>query len=114
MIGSHAHVLQGVERYRGGVIAYSLGNFLFDNLWDRQRLSGIVRLRLARPGGCLARAEFVPVVGTRPDYFPAPATKHAWTEVTGRMRRLSRSRRLGHTAWQLDGTRLMLPGSCAS
>jgi poly-gamma-glutamate capsule biosynthesis protein CapA/YwtB (metallophosphatase superfamily) len=30
VLGSHPHVLQRVERYRGGVIAYSLGNFVFD------------------------------------------------------------------------------------
>ncbi|HAD83090.1 MAG: hypothetical protein A2509_00170 [Candidatus Edwardsbacteria bacterium RIFOXYD12_FULL_50_11] len=30
VLGHHPHVLQGVELYRGGVIAYSLGNFIFD------------------------------------------------------------------------------------
>ncbi len=30
IIGSHPHVAQGIERYRDKVIAYSLGNFLFD------------------------------------------------------------------------------------
>jgi poly-gamma-glutamate capsule biosynthesis protein CapA/YwtB (metallophosphatase superfamily) len=29
VVGHHPHVLQGIERYNGGVIAYSLGNFLF-------------------------------------------------------------------------------------
>lgn len=29
VIGSHPHVLQGSETYHGGMIAYSLGNFLF-------------------------------------------------------------------------------------
>jgi len=29
VIGHHPHVLQGVEEYGGGVIAYSLGNFIF-------------------------------------------------------------------------------------
>ena len=27
VIGHHPHVVQGVERYQGGLIAYSLGNF---------------------------------------------------------------------------------------
>lgn len=31
VLGHHPHVLQPAERYRGGVIAYSLGNFVFDN-----------------------------------------------------------------------------------
>lgn len=30
VIGHHPHVLQGFEEYEGGIIAYSLGNFLFD------------------------------------------------------------------------------------
>ena len=29
IIGHHPHVLQGIERYHGKVIAYSLGNFVF-------------------------------------------------------------------------------------
>jgi poly-gamma-glutamate synthesis protein (capsule biosynthesis protein) len=29
VIGHHPHVLQGIERYKNGVIAYSLGNFIF-------------------------------------------------------------------------------------
>jgi len=30
VLGHHPHVLQGIERYRGALIAYSLGNFVFD------------------------------------------------------------------------------------
>lgn len=30
VVGSHPHVVQGVESYRGKVIFYSLGNFVFD------------------------------------------------------------------------------------
>jgi poly-gamma-glutamate synthesis protein (capsule biosynthesis protein) len=29
VIGHHPHVFQGIERYRGGLIAYSLGNLIF-------------------------------------------------------------------------------------
>lgn len=31
VIGSHAHVLQGVEFYKGKLIAYNLGNFIFND-----------------------------------------------------------------------------------
>lgn len=31
VVGAHPHVLQGIEYYRGRVIAYSLGNFVFTN-----------------------------------------------------------------------------------
>ncbi len=32
VIGSHPHFIQGIERYKGGLIAYSLGNFLFPGM----------------------------------------------------------------------------------
>lgn len=35
ILGHHPHVLQGVEKYHNGFIAYSLGNFIFcDILWS--------------------------------------------------------------------------------
>lgn len=36
VIGHHPHVLQGIERYKGKIIAYSLGNFIFDMMWDKR------------------------------------------------------------------------------
>jgi len=30
VLGHHPHVLQGIEEYRGRLIFYSLGNFIFD------------------------------------------------------------------------------------
>ncbi len=33
IVGHHPHVLRPVERYRGGLIAYSLGNFVADMVW---------------------------------------------------------------------------------
>ena len=35
VVGSHPHVLQGFETYKGKLIAYSLGNFLFSNSTNR-------------------------------------------------------------------------------
>lgn len=34
VLGSHPHVLQGLETYRGVPIAYSLGNFVFGGNWN--------------------------------------------------------------------------------
>lgn len=45
--GSNPHVLQGVERYRGKYIFYSLGNFVFDQRRPRETAeSVIVKLRV--------------------------------------------------------------------
>ena len=32
ILGHHPHVIHGVEQYKGGIIAYSLGNFLFHSM----------------------------------------------------------------------------------
>lgn len=47
VLGHHPHVLQGIERYRNGVILYSLGNFAFDSLSPGADRSVIARITLA-------------------------------------------------------------------
>ncbi len=49
VLGHHPHILQGVEHYRNGIIAYSLGNFVFDFWQKRLRRSMILRLSLEDP-----------------------------------------------------------------
>lgn len=39
VVGHHPHVPQGWERYAGGAICYSLGNFLFDGMADSENTS---------------------------------------------------------------------------
>ena len=35
IIGHHPHIIQGIEKYKHGIIAYSLGNFVFADIkWD--------------------------------------------------------------------------------
>lgn len=46
VIGHHPHVLQGVERYRDGVILYSLGNFVFGSYDPKATRSAIATLSL--------------------------------------------------------------------
>ena len=31
MVGAHPHILQGIEAYKGKMVFYSLGNFLFND-----------------------------------------------------------------------------------
>ena len=50
VLGHHPHVLQGIEAYGGGLIAYSLGNFIFGGKWKPDDTDSIllkVRLRAA-------------------------------------------------------------------
>jgi poly-gamma-glutamate capsule biosynthesis protein CapA/YwtB (metallophosphatase superfamily) len=50
VIGSHTHVLQQIERYHGGLIAYSLGNFVFDQYNGVANATLILRVGLNRGG----------------------------------------------------------------
>lgn len=42
IIGHHPHVIQPVEKYKNGLICYSLGNFLFDMLWNKSVRTGLI------------------------------------------------------------------------
>jgi poly-gamma-glutamate capsule biosynthesis protein CapA/YwtB (metallophosphatase superfamily) len=44
VIGHHPHILQGIERYRDGIILYSLGNFVFGSYSKNAKTSAIARL----------------------------------------------------------------------
>lgn len=45
VVGHHPHVVQDVERYKGKWIAYSLGNFVFDqNFSEATRRGGMLRV----------------------------------------------------------------------
>ncbi len=68
VVGHHPHVLQGIERYRGGVIAYSLGNFVFGG--NSRSTYGTAMLRVEVDGD-EAHAEVLPVAVYR--YQPRPA-----------------------------------------
>lgn len=41
IIGHHPHVVQDIERYRDGLIFYSLGNFIFDQFNNKEREQGL-------------------------------------------------------------------------
>jgi poly-gamma-glutamate capsule biosynthesis protein CapA/YwtB (metallophosphatase superfamily) len=46
VVGSHAHVVQPVEEYRGRWIAYSLGNFVFDQRGPGTRRGAMLKVKL--------------------------------------------------------------------
>ena len=67
VIGHHPHCTQPVERYHGGVIAYSLGNFLFDSVNPVCTETMILKCRLSKSG--VSELEIVParVIKWRPE-----------------------------------------------
>lgn len=50
ILGHHSHCLQGIERYKSGLIAYSLGNFVFDYWQNKMRESIILQIVLSKEG----------------------------------------------------------------
>ncbi|MCS6801440.1 MAG: CapA family protein [Dehalococcoidia bacterium] len=42
VVGNHPHVVQGIEIYQGKLIAYSHGNFLFDQMFQRDVREGVI------------------------------------------------------------------------
>ncbi len=60
VIGSHPHVVQKAELYKGKYILYSLGNFIFDQLWSEEtRESVAVNIYIGKKG--VERIEFTPL-----------------------------------------------------
>jgi len=60
VVGHHPHVVQGTEVYRGGFIAYSLGNFVFDiDTLEAAREGAILRVLLGDAG--VEAVDLIPV-----------------------------------------------------
>jgi poly-gamma-glutamate synthesis protein (capsule biosynthesis protein) len=87
VIGHHPHVVREVEHYHGGVIAYSLGNFIGDMLWDfRTRYTGWLTAHFGEDG--VASAEFRAGV-IDDDYFPRPLPAGPWQGLLDEVARAS-------------------------
>lgn len=60
VVGSHPHWVQGIEWYKDTLIAYSLGNFVFDQEQSMKTKQGVV-LSTQFSGGKLIGAQLVPI-----------------------------------------------------
>jgi poly-gamma-glutamate synthesis protein (capsule biosynthesis protein) len=101
VLGHHPHVLQELELYRGRLIAYSLGNFVFGSESDRTNDSMILLCRFK--GKTLVAAEAVPldVNNYRVAYRPRVLTGRRAAEALGVVR--AGSERLGTRLEVRDG-----------
>jgi poly-gamma-glutamate capsule biosynthesis protein CapA/YwtB (metallophosphatase superfamily) len=87
-IAHHPHVVQGFEIYRGRLVAYSLGNFMFDQFHYATQYSYMVWVWL--DDDRLHRAEVVPI--HIQGYTPMPATDTVRRKVLRRTLALSARR----------------------
>ncbi|MEO1044071.1 MAG: CapA family protein [Pseudomonadota bacterium] len=107
VIGHHPHVTHGLELYNGKLIAWSLGNFLFDQFFYETH--GAMALRVWMDGDQFYRAEVIPL--HIKDYRPIPAMADVRNYVLQRVMRLSAERgshlRLsgGHAVLSATGNR---------
>jgi poly-gamma-glutamate synthesis protein (capsule biosynthesis protein) len=60
VLGHHPHVVQGIEIYKGRVIAYSLGNFIFDQSWSPETSEGLL-LEVGFRGGTAVYCNPMPI-----------------------------------------------------
>ncbi len=42
VVGNHPHWVQGVEVYKGHLITYAHGNFIFDQMWSEETREGVI------------------------------------------------------------------------
>ncbi|MFC5651515.1 CapA family protein [Paenibacillus solisilvae] len=67
IIGSHPHVLQGFEQYKGKWISYSLGNFIFNmTATDRTKDTGVLDAVCSQKGDCSLRFHPMRAVNSQP------------------------------------------------
>lgn len=60
VIGHHPHVVQTFEKYNDGYIVYSLGNFVFDQMWSEEtRLGAIAQITFDKDK--IVKIDFMPV-----------------------------------------------------
>ena len=61
IIGHHPHVLQGIERYNGKVIAYSLGNFIFGGNSHHSYPTAVLRISIPVRSPSEYRTRLIPI-----------------------------------------------------
>ena len=100
IIGHHPHVLQGVELYKGKVIAYSFGNFIFDQKHNGTDRGAMIVCKFRK--NALYSAEIVPL-GRHRTYFPMIADGEVKKQIVKEMKEISLSLNAGAPALSLVG-----------
>lgn len=112
VVGHHPHLLQGIERYRDGVILYSLGNFVFGSYSPDAARSAIARLTL-RGGHVRAVALYpIDVLNAEVVFQPYVLRGRAADEVVAQLQRISRP--LGTTIENRAGVAVVTFGEGAN
>lgn len=85
VIGHHPHILQAVERYKNGLILYSLGNYTFSTFSSNVNTGGMAKVNFV--DGRFAGLELTPInvnnfdVQLQPGKLDGQALESAFTEL---------------------------------
>lgn len=60
VVGAHPHVVQTTEIYEGKLILYSLGNFVFDQMWSEETKNGMLAQVVIGVGNQITDVRMVP------------------------------------------------------
>lgn len=104
-IGHHPHIVQGFEIYKDRLIAYSMGNFIFDQFHYATKRSYLLYVWMDRDR--LHRAEVMPV--RIKGYTPMPATDTFRNVILKRVSNLSSRRGISLDA--SGGNAVIRPGA---
>ena len=86
ILGHHPHVMQGIEIYKGKLIAYSMGNFLFDQKHGDTGNSFMLSLKFS--GRHLKKVRVEPLDRFK-SYFPRRASGARRGEILASLRKMS-------------------------
>jgi poly-gamma-glutamate capsule biosynthesis protein CapA/YwtB (metallophosphatase superfamily) len=88
IIGHHPHVLRGIERYKTGIVFYSLGNFTFASKGRSADAGAMVRLRFSEGK---REAELLPldILHRRVGFQPQPASGRQAAAIIEHLNNLS-------------------------
>lgn len=90
VLGHHPHILQGMEVYKGKLIAYSLGNFAFGSRSRRCTESVMLEVGLARNGAREARIIPVCVDNLKTCFQPTIAFGAEGRAILDNLKRISK------------------------
>jgi poly-gamma-glutamate capsule biosynthesis protein CapA/YwtB (metallophosphatase superfamily) len=92
VIGHHPHILQSVERYKDGVILYSMGNFAFGSYSPNAKVSALAEIEFNGNKLTQVRLQPINVFNIQVLFQPQPLVGEAAANVISHLQKLSSMR----------------------
>jgi len=83
VIGHHPHVVQTFEKYKDGYIFYSLGNFVFDQMWSEETKQGLMA-KIVFNSDQIQSIQAIPIIINQ-EYQPDIATAPTDEKIVSRL-----------------------------